>query len=71
MRDLKTYLTNFVLIILSVFITLSICFAAGEADYHVKVVGLSIDPPVEWFEFHKDRGWPLVPGRYHYFHCPS
>ena len=68
MRDLKILLTNFSLIILSVFVTLAICFAAGEAYYRIKVGGISIDPPVEWFEFHKERGWALVPGRYHYFH---
>ena len=65
---MKTYLTNFFLITLSVFITLAVCFAAGEAYYRVKVGGISIDPPVEWFDFHKDRGWALVSGRYHYFH---
>ena len=48
--------------------TLAFCFAAGEVYYRIKVGSLPIGPPVEWFEFHRDRGWALVPGRYHYFH---
>ena len=33
--------------------------------------GLPIDPPSGWFQFHSERGWSLVPGRYSYFHTTA
>jgi len=71
MSNLKALLTNFFVIILSLLFGIAVCFAAGEAYYRLKVKGLSIDPPAEWVEFHKERGWALVPGQYNYFHVTA